>query len=168
MRAPPIPSATHNRLKRGKLRLPIQIALDTARARHQHGRIAGTPRHFTRGNRMSRYAANGFYNLANAKTAAGAKIVDELVALAQRIQHQNMRAGQVAHVNVITDAGAIRSGIVGSEDGDGFALSERHLQRQGNQVRLGHMILAQMAGGSRRVEIAEAGITQAMDKMKPN
>src|SRR5260370_51233 len=116
---------------------------------------------------MPGYAANSFDNFANAKAATRAEIVDELVALAQRVQDQNMRAGQVTHVNVVTDAGAIRSRVVGSEDGDVFALSERHLQRKGNQVRLGHMILAQMSSGSRRVEVAEAGVVQAMDAVKP-
>src|SRR6266849_5133863 len=107
-----------------------------------------------------------FDNFANAKAATGSEIVDELVALAQRAQHQNMRAGQVTHVNVVTDAGAIRSWIVRSEDGNVFALSECHLQRQGNQVRLGHMIFAQISSGSRRVEVAEGGVAQAMDAVK--
>src|SRR6266436_7960343 len=112
---------------------------------------------------MPGYTANSFDHFANAISAAGTEIVDELVALAQSIEHPDMRAGEIAHMNVITDAGAIRGGIVGAENRDVFALSERDLQREGNQVRLRHMVLAQIAGGSRGVEIAEGGVPQAVD-----
>src|SRR6266436_6163674 len=70
-------------------------------------------------------------------------------------------------MNVIADAGAIGSGIVGAKDGDVFALSEGDLQREGNQVRLRHMVLAQIAGRSRGVEIAQTGISQTVDAVKP-
>src|ERR1700738_44090 len=167
MVASPVPRAPDDRLERGKLRLPMQIAFDTARARHQHGRITGTAGDFAYGNRMPGYAANGFDHFANAIAAAGAEIVNELVTLAQSLEHKNMRAGEVAHMNVITDAGAIGCGIVGSEDRNVFALSERNLQRKRNQMRLRHMVLAKIAGGSRGVKIAEARIPQAVDTVKP-
>src|ERR1700704_4593835 len=104
---------------------------------------------------MSGYAANGFENFANAKSAAGTEIVDKLIALAQRVEHQNMRASEITHMNEIADAGAVRGGIVRAENRDIFALSEGHLERQRNQVGLGHMVLAELAGGSRGIEITK-------------
>src|ERR1700687_1296799 len=112
-------------------------------------------------------AAYSFDLVANAIAPPGAEIVDELVALAQSLEHQNMGAGQITHVNVIADTGAIRGGIVGAEDGDVFTLSERDLQRERNQVRLRHMVLSQIAGGSRGIEIAETGVAQAVNAVKP-
>src|SRR6266436_8692983 len=106
--------------------------MDAAGARYEHGRITGTARDFARGDGVPGYAANGFDHFANAISAAGTEIVDELVALAQSIEHEDVRAGEIAHMNVITDAGAIRGGIVGAENRDVFALSERDLQCEGN------------------------------------
>src|SRR5258706_225869 len=116
---------------------------------------------------MPRYATNGVDHLADAKAVPGTEIVDKLAALTQRIEDQNVRAGEVADVNVIADAGAVGRGIVCAEDGNVLALSERYLQRERNQVRLRHMILAKIPGGSRSVEITETRITQTVDAVKP-
>src|ERR1700719_4292732 len=112
---------------------------------------------------MPSYAASGFEHFANAKAATGPEIVDELVALAQRVEHKDMRAGEIVHVNVVADAGAIRGGIVGAKDRDVFTLPECDLQREGNQVRLRHMVFAQITGGSGSVEIAQARISQPVN-----
>src|SRR5260221_3764437 len=136
MRAPPVPRAADDRLERGKLRLPVQIALDAARARHQHGGITGTPRHFARRHPVPRHAASRFDNFANAIAAAMAEILDEVVALTQSIEHQNMRAGEIADMNVITDAGAIGSGLDGANDRVELSLLERNLQRMGSLRRI--------------------------------
>src|SRR5260221_6729909 len=104
MRPPPVPRAADDRLEGGKLRLPVQIALDAARARHQHGGITGTPRHFARGNRVPGHAASRLDNFADAIAAASADIVDELVALTHSIEQQNMRACAIAFMDVNTYA----------------------------------------------------------------
>src|SRR5438445_12818798 len=98
---------------------------------------------------MPGYAANGLDHFANAEPATGTEIVDKLAALTQRIENKNVRAGEVADVNVIADACAVWRRVVRTEDGDVLALSQRHLQRERNQVRLGHMILAEITRGSR-------------------
>ncbi len=116
---------------------------------------------------MPGYAANGLDHFANAEPATGTEIVDKLAALTQRIENKNVRAGKIADMNVIADACAVWRGIVGTEDGDVLALSQRHLQRERNQVRLGHVILAKITGSSRSVEITEAGIPQSVDAVKP-
>src|SRR5258708_12450522 len=81
MRAPPVPRAADDRLERGKLRLPVQIALDAARARHQHGGITGTPRHFARGNRVPGHAPSRFDNFPNPITPPPSDILHALVTL---------------------------------------------------------------------------------------
>src|SRR5246127_3532062 len=121
----PLPGATHDGLELRKLRLPVQVTLDAVRRRYQHCRIAGAPRHLARGNRMTGYASSGFDDFANAKAVTGAEIVDELVALAQRVEYEDVRAGEIAHVNVIADAGAVRRGIVRAKDGYVLAFSQR-------------------------------------------
>src|SRR5712692_1985965 len=101
----------------------MQIALDASRTRNQHGRIARPPTHLTHGNRMPSYAANSFDDFANAKTASGTKIVNKLVVLTQSVEHQDVGAGEVADMNIVADASAIRRRIIGPENRDVFAFS---------------------------------------------
>src|SRR5438309_426261 len=116
---------------------------------------------------MPRDAANGFNHLANAKAASGTEIVDKLVTLTQSVEDQNVGAGQIAYVNVVANTGAIGRGIICAENGDVVALSECYLQRKWNKVRLRHMIFAQSAGCSGSVEIAKAGVPQAVYAVEP-
>src|SRR6266404_788223 len=112
MRAAPLPSAAHYGFQRLELRLPLQLALDAVGCRDQHRGIAWPPLHFASGNRMTRHAANGLDDLAHTESAAVTKVVDQLVALAQSIQRQQMRAGKVADMDVVAHAGPVGRGIV--------------------------------------------------------
>ncbi len=78
---------------------------------------------------MPSYTANRFDDFSNAKTVAGTKIVNKLVVLTQSVEHQDVGAGEVADVNIIADASAIWRRIIGSENRDVFAFSQRNLQR---------------------------------------
>src|SRR5438874_6397019 len=78
-----------------------------------------------------------------------------------------MRRGQVAYVNVVTHAGAVRSWIVRAKNLQLLAGSSRDLQRDGDQVRFGPMILALLAGSARRVEITQTRVMQSMNAMQP-
>ncbi len=64
---------------------------------------------------------------------------------------------EIVDVNVIADAGAVGSGVVVAEDGDGFLFPKRDLKNVGNQMRLGAMILSVGFPGAGDVEIAKAG-----------
>ncbi len=81
---------------------------------------------------MPRHSAHRLDHLAHAETLAVTEVVDEAVFLLQRIENQQMSICQIAHVNVIADAGAVRCRIVVSENGELLPRAERHLKRQRN------------------------------------
>jgi hypothetical protein len=65
---------------------------------------------------MHSHTANRFDDFANAKTAPGTQIVDKLVTQTQSIEDQDVSAGEIADMNIIADASAIRRRVVGSEN----------------------------------------------------
>jgi len=66
-----------------------------------------------------------------------------------------MRFGEVAHVNVIPNAGAIGRGMFGPENGKGFASAKGGLQDARDEMGFGVMMLAEFCSGTGGVEIAE-------------
>ena len=84
-----------------------------------------------------------------------------------------MRRGQVFDVHVVADARAVRRPIIGPEDVEGVALAQRHLQRQGDDVRLRVVVFAAhghpraVEHGSAGVEVAQRGVLQPRLAMVP-
>ena len=72
-----------------------------------------------------------------------------------------MGVAQIRHVDVVSEARPIRGGIVGAKDLQRPATSRR-LERPGDQVNLGVVILTYRSGriGSGRVEVPESDRTQ--------
>lgn len=65
----------------------------------------------------------------HAEAAARAEIDrDGFAAFTQVFQSQGVRAGEIANVNVIADAGAVRRGVIRAKDGDVRALATGGLQ----------------------------------------
>ena len=84
------------------------------------------------------------------------------VLLLEVSQRPHVRTGQIVHMNVVADAGAVRSRVVGTVDLQLGRVRRGGGQRQWNQVSFGAVHLADLAAvvfavfGSRGVEIAEA------------
>src|SRR6185295_16410798 len=57
-------------------------------------------------------------HFAHAETLAVTEVVDEAVFPLERLENEQMGVRQIAHVNVIADAGAVRCRIVVSENGE--------------------------------------------------
>ena len=70
-------------------------------------------------------------------------------------QGELMRFGEVAHVNIIPNAGAIGSGMLGAENGNGFVSAEGGLQDARDEMGFGVVMLAEFCGGTGGVEVAE-------------
>ena len=111
--------------------------------------------------------ARGLDDFADAEAASVAEIVGELVLLAQRIEREHVRARQIADVDVIADAGSVGRFVVGAKNRDEFAFALRDLQNQRNQMRFGMVGFALVCGRAGGVEIAQAGVTQSVDLVKP-
>src|SRR5439155_2209384 len=89
------------------------------------------------------------------------------VAVRQRLQREQVRACEVAHVNVVADAGAVGGRVVRAEDGHLGNPAGGRLQHDRNQVRLGLVALAAAGRGARGVEISQADRAQAVRRGVP-
>ena len=87
----------------------------------------------------------------------------------QVLQGQPMRRSQVAGVDVIPDAGAVRGGVIGTEDGNALPLALRCLKHQWNQVGFGGVILPDKAArrSTGGIEVAQRHIFQAIRSLAP-
>ena len=101
----------------------------------------------------------GVEHVQNAVTVAGAQVADEEAALGfQLFQGGHMALGQVHHVDIVPDAGAVRGVIVISVDMDFFQLAHGDFRNIGHQI-VGNAVgvLSDEAGlvGPNGVEVAK-------------
>ena len=95
-----------------------------------------------------------------------AQVVDGVLAWHAGGQRQQVRPGQVADVDVVPDAGAVRRRIVGTEDADRPPAGQGHRQHVRDQVGLVRVPLAQPAAGRVPVRAGHVEVTQA-DRAQP-
>src|SRR3984885_15770696 len=94
-------------------------------------------------------------------------VVVQAGARAERLQGQDVRIGQVADVNIVADAGAIRRRIVLAEDLDALSAPQGYVEDQRDEVRFRLMRLTASLYRACDVEITEAGIAQTVDSVHP-
>src|SRR5437868_15167161 len=115
---------------------------------------------------MSAYFAGDIHHVANTEATTVADVVDELVMLIQRLECQQMRSGEVNHVDVVANASAVGRRVVRSKDGNVLSLAEGNFQHLRDEVRLGPVVLAELAFGTRRVQIPQAGVAKLVNAME--
>ena len=79
-------------------------------------------------------------------------------------QREQVRGGEVAHVDVVADAGAVRGRVVLAVDRQRVAGAGGHLQGDRDQVRLGGVPLPEPERGARDVEVAQADGGEAVGR----
>ena len=121
----PFPRALDDGIQRLKFWPPAELAFDFFRGRDQTRRVAWSPRFFHHWNWMSGNAAATLNHLAHTRTTTSAKVVKRA---RRRRQCKNVRISQIADVNVVANAGAIRRVVIGSKDLDLFFPPKRDLQ----------------------------------------
>src|ERR1700687_1786111 len=77
------------------------------------------------------------------------------------LKSADVRIGDIEHVYVVADAGAVRRGIVSAEDIDMGQSSVGGIEDTGNEMSFHAMMLAAFLGGSGSVEIAEGHILES-------
>ena len=69
-----------------------------------------------------------------------------------------MGLGQIEHVDIIANTGAVRCGVVGAEDVHRFTLAEGDLEHVGDEVGFDHVVLTEFFRGPGGIEVAQGDI----------
>src|SRR6202166_5227614 len=121
---------------------------------------------------MSGNLPGDVHHLLHAEALPISKIVDQRsgirLLLSKRLERQQMGLRQIADVDVIPYAGAIRSWIIAAENLNVIGSAERDLKNPRNQMCLGIVSLSFIGtAGTGGIEIPQAGIAQSVNLMKP-
>src|SRR5262249_7743463 len=111
MRPMPVPRRFDNAAQIRVSGLPAQLALGLLGGRYQRRRVARAARGFLRVDLLAGHVFDRADYFADAVPAANAKVVASGRARLQSFQRQEVGVGQVVHVDVVADAGAVGRGI---------------------------------------------------------
>ena len=115
---------------------------------------------------MARGFVEGPQDLEHGGARAGAKVPAEHAgAVRDVVQGGEVPVGEVNHVDVVAQAGAVRGGVVVAEHHQLFAAADGHLGDEGHQVVGDALrVFADPAGrvGAHRVEVAQQGDVPAV------
>ncbi len=137
---------------------PAQHLLGLAGVRDQAGRIALAAVAVGHGSLLAGHLLGGVDDLLDGKPLARAEVEPVgVAALHEIVERAQMRVREIVHVDVVADARAVRRIVIRAEDRDAGALALDGLQNDGNEVRLGIVILADetVLGRTGSVEIAQ-------------
>src|SRR4051794_6230909 len=156
MRLEPRPRVGDHRLDLRLARDPAQLVADLLRRRHQRRGIARAPALLVDRDLPSGHRARGLDHLAHREAGAVAEVVDLVHAGIRRaLEPEDVRLPEVLDVDVIPDRGAVIRRVVRPEHGHVLPLARGGLEHERDQVRLGLVVLAEVAAGPRDVEVAQ-------------
>src|SRR4051794_12101301 len=156
MRLEPRPCVGDHRLDLRLARDPAQLVADLLRRRHQRRGIARAPALLVDRDLPSGHRARGVDHLAHREAGAVAEVVDLVHAgLRRALEAEDVRLPEVLDVDVVPDRGAVIRRVVRPEHGHVLPLAGGGLEHERDQVRLGLVVLAEVAAGPRDVEVAQ-------------
>ena len=121
---------------------PAQLTLGLGGVGVALGDIAGAAGLDDVGELLAAGFLKGMDDIQHAVALAGAQVADEEAAIGlQLADGADMAAGQIHHVDVIADAGAVRGGVIVAEDVHLFQLAHRDF------CNVGHQIVGDPVGG---------------------
>ena len=113
----PLPRRFYNFFNRTVLRLPAKLCFYFGRTCHQNGWVAAAASFFGYGKINAGYFFGSFNNFTHAEAFFAAKIVNSaFAAVYQMLKRQYMGSSQIFHMNVIAQAGSVRSRVVRAEN----------------------------------------------------
>ena len=137
-------------------RAPAEFAHRPLAGGDQHRGIPGAAVDVARRDRVPGDAPAAVDHLAHAEPGAVAQVDDPVASRFGVLQRQRVRVGEVAHVDVVADAGAVRGGPVVAVHQDLLAPAGRHLQHQRDQMGLDGVPLTEPGVGAGDVEVPQA------------
>ena len=148
----PAPCRVHDLLKGGVARFPAELVDGLLRAGDEAGGVAVATRFLDGGDRIAADLPAGLDHFADGVALAVAEIVKTAFA---RLEREYVRLGEVDDVNVVADAGAVRSGVVGAKNSALLRLAKRDAQHVGDEMRLDRALFAEFLAATGGVEVAE-------------
>src|SRR6266446_5929572 len=140
---------------------PAERFLEFFLAGYQNGGIAGAARAELAGNLAAGDAIGGVNHFENGIAAAVADVEGFAGNAIDGFERADVGIRNVQDVDIITDASAVRGGIVRAENIDVRQIASGGVQDAGDEMRLDAMILAELLRGTGSIEIAEHGVLQA-------
>src|SRR6202521_4918458 len=137
---------------------PTEHALELFLAGDQNGRVAGAPRSEFARDLAAGDALGGIYNFQDRESTAVADVKGFAGNAVDLLKGADVGIGDIEHVDVVADAGAVRRGVVRAEDIDVRQPTAGGIENPGNEMSLHAMMLAALLGGSGSIEIAEAHV----------
>jgi len=111
--------------------------------------------------------AGGLDDFFYGVTLAVAEVVGA-VLISDGSEREDVGLGEIGHVDVIADAGAVRSVVIAAEHEHPLPFSLRYLEDDGNDVELRGVVLAPLGAGSGGVEKAQRReVEERMDFRHP-
>jgi len=158
VRPVPFPGAGDDIPQLRDLGFPAQLMPDTFGRSHQPGWVSRPAGGLNRRDSMASHLSGGLNHLFYRITNPIAQVEHQPVVLTQRIQSQQVCGDQVADVDIIPDAGAVRRRVVRTEDMNSLPLPQGYLQHQWYQVRFRLVGFAALGQCARSVEVAQRSV----------
>ena len=154
----PVPCGRDNVVQFRIARFPAQIANSSFRRCNESWRVTRTAWFFDSLNFFPGYFFARLNHLSHGITITVAQVIEALLA---GLKAEDVSLGKIDDVNVIPDASAIRSGIVGAEDFAFVFFAESDHENVRDEMCLDAMMLAKARGGETlefQVEMACNGL----------
>ena len=151
---PPSPRRLNDRVQIGHRWLPSEEGLRAGRISDEPGGVTRSRTFDSSSNRQPGNAASCFDYFNNGVAASGAEIqCVGCAAPAKVVEGANVRIGQIGHMNVITNGGAVRSRVLIPEYSHFSLRIGRGCKNVRDEVSFGIMILAAASRGAGGVKI---------------
>ena len=127
---------------------------------HQRWRIACPPRRVAGNHLTSGNTSHRVNYLTDRRAATGTEVNGNGVAFVEEVlERQHMRAGEIAHMNVVTHGSAVRRRIVCSKHRDIGSLTRSRVEYERNEMGLRIVILADLGRGigAGGIEVTQPG-----------
>src|ERR1700722_748633 len=147
------PSSGNNVAQIGVRGNPTELVDECCRIGTENGRVAQAAvadvnRYIESGDFLDRRA-----DLTDRVRGSGPDVIGRESRLVHLVEGKNVSVGNVQHMDVVANTGSVGRGIVFAVDREMFAGSGRRIEEQGDNVRFGAMILAEIIRRSGGVEV---------------
>ncbi len=160
----PVPGGADDILDFGEPGFPVEGDLSSLGGGYEFRRVTDTAGLGYGGDGFSCDLFAGPDDLEHGATGSGSEVEGALDAW---LEGKDMGLGEIDHVDVIADAGAVRGGVIGAVDFAMFFLAEGDLEHIGDEVGFDAVVFAVLFGGAGGVEVAEGDVFELVDASVP-